>query len=694
MCRSFNLRYLITYIAIFICLGSVAQNITSPQIGCVAVLPNGSISITWQTPPDPLHQFASYQIYTATTLGSTNYTQQPSITTYGTNNMICTSIINANIQPYFIYIQTITTSGVTLPALDTVRTIFLSPIGGTIAQLMWKNFANPLPFGEGTSFNVLKEYPVASGTWTSIASVPINTNGSINYSYNDTISICDDTLNYRVELVDTLLRCTSVSNVRGGWFKDKNKPTTPLIDSVSVVNDQVVMGISPAFSKDVKCYKIYVYSNNTYNLIDSICNYNQPALYVNTYLNPDSASIELSTLSQDSCARELSIFPSNPQSTIYTNVSYDFCNKKNVITWTPYANMRTGVKYYEVFYSINGGTYHHLGDTTTTTFYHNGLAPGTKYCYYVRAHSNGITVLGKDSASSTSNIFCITTLDPPLPTVAYLSNVTVNTQQTIDVTWYVNKTDPIGGFKLYRSTTANGNYSLIQSASFTRGTANYSFTDINVNTNSTKYFYYVVVLDSACLNPAIQTDTSNSIVLKAASTVNLTATLIWNSYTKYAGGVTGYNVYRSIDGVFGSPVAFVPSGSNVFVDDLSPYADKEGMFIYYVEAVEGGGNPYGFAEKSWSNYDTVYIDANLYIPNAFAPSGVNKIFLPIGAFIDNSNYSLTIYNRLGQKIYETTDSTKGWDGGGHEEGVYAYTVQYQTSVGEYRQRNGTVTLIK
>ena len=118
------------------------------------------------------------------------------------------------------------------------------------------------------------------------------------------------------------------------------------------------------------------------------------------------------------------------------------------------------------------------------------------------------------------------------------------------------------------------------------------------------------------------------------------------------------------------------------------------MFIYYVEAVEGAGNPYGFSEKSWSNYDTVYIDANLYIPNSFVVHGVTKIFLPVGAFIDNADYKLSIFNRWGEKIYETADPNKGWDGGGHEEGVYAYTVQYKTSVGEYRQRNGTVNLIR
>ena len=491
--------------------------------------------------------------------------------------------------------------------------------------------------------------------------------------------------------------------MRGGRFQDKNKPSTPFIDSVSVLNHlwtnqpppSVLMGISPAYSQDVKCFMIYSYNNNTYNLLDSICNYNHNALYSDSTLHPDKGPVSISSISRDSCAEEQSVFPSNLQQTMYLNVSYDPCKKKNIITWTPYQNMTTGVKYYEVYYAVNGGAPQHLGDTTATSYYQNNLMPGATYCYYARAHSNGKTVLGKDTASSTSNAFYITTSNPPMPTMAYLSNVTVNAQQTVDVSWYVKNTDPIGGFNLYRSTNKNGPYSQIQNLGFTRGNSNYSFTDTDVNPNSTEYFYYVVVLDSACLLPALKTDTSNSVVLTAVATANLTATLNWNNYAKYDGGVSSYNIYRSVDGVFSSsPVGTVGGGTTVFVDDLSPYADKEGMFVYYVEAVEGTGDKYGLHEKSTSNYDTVYIDANLYIPNAFVTYGKNKVFLPIGSFVDDADYKLSIYDRWGAKIYEVTDVNTGWDGTGHPEGVYAYTVQYKTSLGEYRQRKGTVTLIR
>ncbi|HEX7412518.1 MAG TPA: gliding motility-associated C-terminal domain-containing protein [Bacteroidia bacterium] len=685
------------YIALFFCFGSFAQTLTPPQIGCVSVLPNGYITITWQVIPGLGGQFLSYEVYTSPIKTATPYTLQASIPTYNTNSWTITTLTNTSTQPYYIYIETINSSSVTLLAVDTMRTLNLSVSGANtgIANLTWSGLSNPLPAGEASSYIVYKEYPVATGTWTPIASVPIIA-GRINYTYSDTITVCHDTINYKIELADNAPSCTSVSNIAGGWFKNKNKPSVPRIDSVSFINNgtQVVMGISPAYSQDVKCFIIYTYSASasTYDSVTVICNNNQATTYTYTGTIPANGSIALSAISEDSCGNR-SQFPNNLQSTIYTHVSPDFCKKTNNIMWTPYQNMVTGVNHYEVFYSTTGGllgSFQHLGDTTATTYYHRGILPGTNYCYFVRAHSNGKTKLGKDTASSTSNQFCLISSNPPISHYAYLSNVTVNAQQNITVQWHVDTVVSIGGFNLYRATNKSSAYSLVSFIPPTNRKDNI-YTDGSVNTNSQEYFYYIQVLDT-CLNPTIQTDTSNSIVLKAVPSGNLTATLNWNSYAKYLGGVSGYNIYRSVNGDFVTAATGV-SGTT-FVDDLSPFATDEGVFIYYVEAIEGPGNPYSLIEISRSNYDTVYIDANLYIPNAFTPHGKNKVFLPIGAYIDANDYKLSIYNRWGEKIHETTDPNKGWDGGGHEEGVYAYTVQYKTAVGEFRQRNGTVNLIR
>jgi gliding motility-associated-like protein len=61
---------------------------------------------------------------------------------------------------------------------------------------------------------------------------------------------------------------------------------------------------------------------------------------------------------------------------------------------------------------------------------------------------------------------------------------------------------------------------------------------------------------------------------------------------------------------------------------------------------------------------TVQDVVTVYVPNTFTPDGneYNNDFLPIVRGIDNYNYLLEIYNRWGEKIFESRNPDFGWDG--------------------------------
>ncbi|MEW6469164.1 MAG: PKD domain-containing protein [Bacteroidota bacterium] len=63
---------------------------------------------------------------------------------------------------------------------------------------------------------------------------------------------------------------------------------------------------------------------------------------------------------------------------------------------------------------------------------------------------------------------------------------------------------------------------------------------------------------------------------------------------------------------------------------------------------------------------TVYVeeDFTFYAPNAFTPNGDgnNDVFTPYGIMWDNSRYELFIFDRWGNKVFHSTNPSKGWDG--------------------------------
>ncbi|MCS6982436.1 MAG: gliding motility-associated C-terminal domain-containing protein, partial [Flavobacteriales bacterium] len=59
------------------------------------------------------------------------------------------------------------------------------------------------------------------------------------------------------------------------------------------------------------------------------------------------------------------------------------------------------------------------------------------------------------------------------------------------------------------------------------------------------------------------------------------------------------------------------------------------------------------------------------------------------------DFTLTIHNRWGMKVYETSDITKPWNPGPSlSAGVYYWVLTYRASDGTTAQKNGTVTLVR
>lgn len=95
---------------------------------------------------------------------------------------------------------------------------------------------------------------------------------------------------------------------------------------------------------------------------------------------------------------------------------------------------------------------------------------------------------------------------------------------------------------------------------------------------------------------------------------------------------------------------------------------------------------------------TVMNDFEVFVPDAFTPNqdGLNDVFQPKGRGIVKLN--LLVYDRWGEKIFQTTDLNKGWDGTFKGEDcktdIYAWKVEASGGNGKSKNLSGLVTLYR
>ena len=94
-----------------------------------------------------------------------------------------------------------------------------------------------------------------------------------------------------------------------------------------------------------------------------------------------------------------------------------------------------------------------------------------------------------------------------------------------------------------------------------------------------------------------------------------------------------------------------------------------------------------------------HMPSSIVLPNAFTPNGdhVNDVLLPLE--VRNARFEkLIVYDRTGQKVFESSVQSNGWDGtvNGKQgiEGVYFWQLRYVNSRGQEERQNGNVTLLR
>jgi len=662
-------------------------DIPPPVLRCVSINANGSVNLSWKDTSNSATVFAGYYIYKATASAGP-YTLIDSVLNYATNTYLY-NVANGQTQRYWFYLKSRTScgSGSLSVSGDTLSSIIISVTnnGGT-AQLSWNPLRTPkLPTSVGL-YTVYREYP--KGVWTSAGTTNATT-------YTDNFTVCADSIYYRVEIDDNL-PCTSVSNVKGAFFQDLVPPVVPKLDSVSVdiTTGHTVIGWNPSTSGDTYGYIIYYYNGTNYVQIDTVIGRtNTNYVFLNS--NPSASSETYTVSAIDSCGNT-SDFDIKVQKTMFLQGFVDICKGDITLRWTKYINWNPTVTNYEIFASENGGNFTNVGSrlSSDSSFIHKNVNKGSTYCYYIRA-TNGIG--GK---TSTSNKFCITATVPNPPQWTYAIYATVKKDAEIEVSGLANLGADLKGFRIYKAIDDTA-WSAFSAVTVKNPLANNSmlYNDDAVETQKYSYAYRLVLLDS-CGAESLHSNLAKTILLRVKPNLDVSHELSWTPYLQWPQGVEKYNIYRIKDDSGDTILVANVGGEHLAYKDAANIKyDGMGKYCYMVEAVENSGNTLGFKAISRSNWQCVNQEATVYIPNAFNPADVyNRTFKPVITFADTTSYVFEIYDRWGQKIFDTTDINVAWDGTIKGDkapaDIYAYRVTFKTYTGVIIKRNGTVVLIR
>jgi gliding motility-associated-like protein len=132
------------------------------------------------------------------------------------------------------------------------------------------------------------------------------------------------------------------------------------------------------------------------------------------------------------------------------------------------------------------------------------------------------------------------------------------------------------------------------------------------------------------------------------------------------------------------------------------YQWNTGDTTYYITITEEGSYSVivrtneGCTSTNSAYLKDMYMPFYFNVPNAFTPNGdgLNDTFRPVATGDLIRQFSMVIYNRWGQMIFQTSDYSAGWDGKDAPAGVYGWVISYSNHTGKVFKMRGSVTLLK
>lgn len=477
---------------------------------------------------------------------------------------------------------------------------------------------------------------------------------------------------------------------------DNRNPAIPEIVNVTVTpGGDVVINWLPGASPQTHGYVIYYYLPSNGNAVPLDTVYGRfTTTYTDVLADPTTQILNYTVSAFDSCGNS-SAYNVAWHNTMYLTGGIATCDNRVAMQWNRYINWPQGVKEYQIWVSTNGGPEVQAGavDSGTLTYNYTNFVDGDSLYIRVKAISVADT-----NVTSFSNQLALEATIVQIPSYLYVTNATVSGDNHISFTWMIDTTSELIYYKVDNSVN-QVKFNPVEQIPVP-DPLNWLETyedSVNVYPEKNPYWYRVTAFDS-CSNLYVS-DSVKTISLQGELFDYYIAHLDWNSFEIPYGTVIGQNLYRDMGNGYQLIASFAP-GVNEYSDSLQQFLSASGIFCYRIEAEYELNLPNGYNANlsSFSNVQCIIHRPIIYIPNAFAPNGLNNVFKPTIIYGEPKGYTMSIFNRYGAAIFTTTDPNAGWDGTEagkpSQMGAYAYLIQFSANDGVKVERKGMVLLVK
>lgn len=361
------------------------------------------------------------------------------------------------------------------------------------------------------------------------------------------------------------------------------------------------------------------------------------------------------------------------------------------LTWTPYLGW-DAVSVYRVYRSEEGKEETLIAEVASSQLeYLDSPLCNRKYMYRVAALNPDRSL---SSFSNRSEIF------PQY----HVSDIRLNIRsiqvaednQQLVVRWDTSASERFASYSLRKSRMLEDG-SLLPLGTIT--TFDNHFTDTDVNPVSERYVYTVAETD-VCGNDN-ETGLEGISVLLSGLYDDYKAFLNWTPYGRWSTGVKNYEIQiRDPKRGF---IEVEKIGEQVLSSiDSRTWPEIQEDYCYRILAVSNEAK----TDTSISNVVCLNGESQIHVPNAFTPNGdgKNDVFRPVTIFGYNQTdnafkmYRFEVFNRWGERIFETNRIEEGWDGTymGEkvESGMFMYQIRFFGLDHKVYMKEGSVLLMR